>query len=54
MFFSILSLSCIGNYSESGSCLQYIDIISRTKMKYYVEESFGENETISQSEFISD
>ena len=54
VFFSILSLSCIGNYSESGSCLQYIDIISRTKMKYYVEESFVENETISQSEFISD
>ena len=46
LFFSILSLTCIGNSSESEFCLNEIEVISKIQMSFYVQEEYGENETI--------
>ena len=52
IFFSILSLTCIGKISDY-SCDPYMNIIAKTQMNNYVEESFSNyNDTLYYSDIV--
>ena len=44
IFFSILSLTCIGDNPHNNSCTQYIDIMAKSKMDIYVEKSVNDSD----------